>query len=216
MVEQLGIRRLLAAHAEVVWGRDDGLAEEMEPDAVRPDTRGERVLVVGDPLRELKAAAALRDPRLVSIGDELDESARHDLARLVELAAIEHACVHGAAALGGAHRDEVRFGRLSRSVVTLEDALEVAVDALGRARAHELLLQVRRLFAALACGARLLAELGRARRLLFGTLLRRRKQRALLRVHRRAERNPGLCRQFDETGRVVVSLRLEGAVARVG
>ena len=49
----------VAAGAEVAGGSDQALAEVPEPDAVDDDAGGEGVVLAGDRLRELEAAAAL-------------------------------------------------------------------------------------------------------------------------------------------------------------
>ena len=187
MVEQRGIRRLLPAHAEVVGRRHDAVAEEMQPHAVRPHACGERVVLVGDPLRELESAAALGDRRLIALRDKLDESAVHDVAGLVELAAVEDARVEHLPAIGGAHRHEVRIGRLAALVVAAHEALRVARDSRSGAGAHDLLLEIRGEILALEPRlSRLLDELCGLLRLGLRALGGCRDQRAHLRRHRRA------------------------------
>ena len=59
VIEQLGMRRHVAGHAEIVDGFDDSFAEEMMPDAIHDHPRSERILRAGEPLREFEPAALL-------------------------------------------------------------------------------------------------------------------------------------------------------------
>ena len=51
------VKGALTGRAEVVGGRHEPLAEEMEPDAVHHHPGGERVVLQGDPVGEFEAAA---------------------------------------------------------------------------------------------------------------------------------------------------------------
>ena len=62
-VEQFGVRGSVAAGAEVVDRMHDPEAEELLPDPVDGDPRGERIERVGDPVRHLQAAALIRGHR---------------------------------------------------------------------------------------------------------------------------------------------------------
>ena len=55
-VEQLGVARFVAAEAEIAGGGDEALAKVMVPEAVHDDAGGERVVGMGDPVREGESA----------------------------------------------------------------------------------------------------------------------------------------------------------------
>ena len=121
-VEQLGMGRQQPALPEVVLARDDPLSEQVDPDTVDPDAGGERVVLRGDPLRELAAAAAAPDRgRLVR--QDLREAARDPGAGLLELPTLEHARV-APTALAGAHGQAVARQRLSVLTEARQEVLE--------------------------------------------------------------------------------------------
>ena len=218
MVEQFRMGGLLAAHAEVVGRGNQAAPEEVEPDAVGPDARGQRVVGVGDPAREFKAAAASTDDRgLISTGDQFDESARHGGSGLVELAAVEHARVHGAVAVGGAHGHQVLRRRIAIGAEAFGQAREVFRGALRGARANDLLLDIGGKFFALGpSGARGVDRLLRLGRNCLRARIGHGEEGSLVGSHLRSERQLRSGRKFDELGGMVVALRVEGAVASVG
>ena len=62
-VEQFGMRRALAHDAEIAGRADDAAAEVIMPDAIDHDARGQRIVGVGEPLRQRGAAAGRFDIR---------------------------------------------------------------------------------------------------------------------------------------------------------
>ena len=71
--------RLLAGRAEIVRRAHEPVAEEVQPDAIHRDARGERVRRRGEPLGEFEAAAgvAVESPARVPLRQHRDEAARH-------------------------------------------------------------------------------------------------------------------------------------------
>ena len=55
------MRRRLAEQAEVARRADEAEAEMVLPDAVDHDARGQRIVLVGDRVRQFQPAAALRE-----------------------------------------------------------------------------------------------------------------------------------------------------------
>src|SRR5262249_48143371 len=64
-VEQIGMRRLRAHVAEIVWRIDDAAAEVVVPNAIDDGAPGERVARIADPARQGDTAAAF----IVRIGE---------------------------------------------------------------------------------------------------------------------------------------------------
>src|SRR5947209_14661143 len=83
VIKQLGMGRRLTELAEVSRRAHDAFAKMLLPDAVYHDSRGQRILRIGDPLSQLQAAAALCDGSLVIAGDDAREMPRHQLAQAV-------------------------------------------------------------------------------------------------------------------------------------
>ena len=65
VIEQLGVRRQFADVAEIIDGADQARAEQVVPDAIDHDPRGQRIVGAGDRLGQLQPAAARGRERLV-------------------------------------------------------------------------------------------------------------------------------------------------------
>ena len=93
-VEQFRMRRRRTELAEIVGGGDQAAAEDVVPEAVDDDPRGQRVgLQIGDPLRQLQAAAAGGPERRRVEG--VEKAARHRIGGLLVVAADEQRGVPG-------------------------------------------------------------------------------------------------------------------------
>src|SRR5581483_9724178 len=123
-VEQLGVRGRLAAGAEIVGRGDDAASEMPLPDAIDHHARGQRILLVGDPLRELEAAAALLVGRKLLAAEDREEAAGDRRAERLRLAANHDAGVGGLALGDGVDLLEVR-------ILGVELADAVAILLLG-------------------------------------------------------------------------------------
>src|SRR5204863_1617103 len=88
-VEELPVAGGIAAQAEIARRRDQAPPKVLQPDAVRPDARRERVLGARDAVRQLEASAAVREGRPRRAGQEPDELARNLLALVGGVAAAE-------------------------------------------------------------------------------------------------------------------------------
>ena len=75
VIEQFGIGGRLADGAEVIGSRDDSLPEQMQPDAVCHDARGERIGGAGNEIGDLEAAAAVGFDAVRRSGDQFEEAA---------------------------------------------------------------------------------------------------------------------------------------------
>ena len=82
-VEQLGVRRALAEHAEVVGRADEPLAEVPAPDAVDHHPGGQRVVRVGQPARPAPAGRSGPSAKRGGCvaGEDRREPPRHDRRR---------------------------------------------------------------------------------------------------------------------------------------
>ena len=88
MIEQLGMRRHVAGHAEVVNTSHQSAAEQKMPDAIHNHAGEERVVLAGEPLGEFKPSALLRvDLWCVGNLDQAEEASRDNRAKLFRLAA---------------------------------------------------------------------------------------------------------------------------------
>src|SRR6187401_2042785 len=62
-VEQFRVGRFAATVAEVVWGRNDSLAEMVVPNSIGNDTRRERIFGISKPFGKTLSAHCLRRVR---------------------------------------------------------------------------------------------------------------------------------------------------------
>src|SRR5690606_16010312 len=88
-VEQLGMRRLFTEHAEVIDGRDEAAAEEMMPDAVHPDARGERVVRRSDQIGDDLASGAVFN-RMIQSAERFKVAPTNGLPRFAGATANQH------------------------------------------------------------------------------------------------------------------------------
>ena len=129
MVEQLGVRGTLAISSEIVRGGHESFTKEMQPHAVDHHTSSERVLWVGEPMRELQSAALLHIGQCSTAAGS-QEAARDGrpellgLAADVELAVFDFfglAHAHGERGVGGVGKRG--FGRCFAWFVGGDDGL---------------------------------------------------------------------------------------------
>ena len=85
ILEQLGIRWLVAHHAEVVGRIHNAGAEVPLPDAVHDDARGQRM--IGDVVGELEPSAAVGVGLFVRRAEHGEKTALHHRAHGVRIAA---------------------------------------------------------------------------------------------------------------------------------
>ena len=105
MIQELGVRGLIAETAQVVDGADETPAEDMMPESVRHHAGGQWVVRGGDLLGELEASAALGHEGLGV--EDFQIAPRDDGRRLLVFAANEerHVEPFGLEEAGGAARD---------------------------------------------------------------------------------------------------------------
>src|SRR5260370_35071084 len=87
IIEQFGMRGPIAELAEVARRADDGPAKVILTYAVDHDAGGQRVILGGDGVRGPEPAAALHEGSWLIAGQNLQETPRGLLARLVGVSA---------------------------------------------------------------------------------------------------------------------------------
>ena len=87
VIEELGVGRRLAPHAEIARCRDQGRAEVVHPDPVDQGAGRQRVVGAGDGPRQLEPAAAVDERFPLGTGQRGEEPARHRFAQVVGIAA---------------------------------------------------------------------------------------------------------------------------------
>src|SRR4051794_33062153 len=71
-IEQLRMRRAFAIYTKIAWCADDSGAEVTLPDAIHHNSRGQRVVRIGDPFRQGNPVATRR---VLTIAIGLQDSA---------------------------------------------------------------------------------------------------------------------------------------------
>src|SRR5215468_2588402 len=87
VIQQFGVRRRVAARAEIARRTDQTLAEMTHPDSIHQYARGQRIVFARDSLREFKPAAPLREAPAIFAGENLQKLWRYTLAFIFRLAA---------------------------------------------------------------------------------------------------------------------------------
>ena len=102
-IQQLGVRRLFGHVAEIIGGRDEALAEVLEPNAIHRDAGGQRVILARDGLRQLQAAAPFGIGLTVPGRQDVQELPGGDGAALVLVTTQVDIAVTGAVGIGHGH-----------------------------------------------------------------------------------------------------------------
>src|SRR4051812_4133444 len=88
-IQERGMRRAIAFDAELAGSADDAFAKMVMPHAIDDHARSERIVRIGEHVRECGATPAVRDLRRRGIND-LQKARRNFFARLIECAFGEH------------------------------------------------------------------------------------------------------------------------------
>ena len=122
VVEKLGMGRALTGLAEVVDRANDSTSEEVVPDPVDHDSRGQRVFFAGEPACQLEpTAGGGAEVGALLPREDLDEAAGHFAALIGHLAADADSAVDGSGGVADAHSVVAGRGGASALVLLLLD-----------------------------------------------------------------------------------------------
>jgi hypothetical protein len=125
------MRRPLAEDAEVIDAGDEAAAEEVMPNAVDEDARGERIRRISDFLGEFQTAARLRRKVLLRSGDGFQKSMRNRFSGCSAVAADEEQFVGGIAVEHGEGGMGFRLDLLLQFLLLLEEELRGSTQLLS-------------------------------------------------------------------------------------
>src|SRR5438067_1757745 len=91
MIEQLRVRRRVAAEAEVGGRRHDAAAEQVLPDPVDENAGRQRIVWIDDRLCQFQPAAAIDEWFTFRTGEAFEKLSRHDGPEVIRVAALKDA-----------------------------------------------------------------------------------------------------------------------------